>query len=131
MIKWVHSKDKSEIFRYQYCENRISIYCSTKFHVSFQVLKANGETDKRRLEDELDSLRARVMQLERQSSTKQETISMLQSTVQTYESKIQILEKEISDKSSQVEMSRRTNDRCNLEIDKANLENSSLRQENE
>ena len=56
---------------------------------------------------------------------------MLQSNIQTYENKIQNLEKENDEKKSQVDLNRRTNDRLASEIDKAKIDNASLRQENE
>lgn len=56
---------------------------------------------------------------------------MLQNHIQTYENKIQMLERETGEKNSQVELNRRQNDRLVDEIDKAKIDNSSLRQENE
>ncbi|XP_032794482.2 centrosomal protein of 135 kDa isoform X1 [Daphnia magna] len=98
---------------------------------SLQVIRAQGETEQRQLLDELDACKARINQLERQSSTKQDTITMLQNHIQTYENKIQMLERETGEKNSQVELNRRQNDRLVDEIDKAKIDNSSLRQENE
>ena len=96
-----------------------------------KVQKSQGDTERRQVMDELDSCKARIAQLERQSSTKQDTITMLQSNIQTYENKIQNLEKENDEKKSQVDLNRRTNDRLASEIDKAKIDNASLRQENE
>ncbi|KAI9560410.1 hypothetical protein GHT06_014427 [Daphnia sinensis] len=98
---------------------------------SLQVARAQGETEQRQLLDELDACKARINQLERQSSTKQDTITMLQNHIQTYENKIHTLERETGEKNSQVELNRRQNDRLVDELDKAKIDNSSLRQENE
>lgn len=97
----------------------------------FQVQRAQGETEQRQLLDELDACKARINQLERQSTTKQDTITMLQNHISTYENKIHMLEKETGDKTSQVELNRRQNERLAGEIDQAKIDNSSLRQENE
>jgi len=97
----------------------------------FQVQRAQGETEQRQLLDELDASKARINQLERQATTKQDTITMLQNHISTYENKIHMLEKETGDKTSQVELNRRQNERLAGEIDQAKIDNSSLRQENE
>ena len=97
----------------------------------FQVQRAQGETEQRQLLDELDASKARINQLERQATTKQDTITMLQNHISTYENKIHMLEKETGDKTSQVALNRRQNERLAGEIDQAKIDNSSLRQENE
>lgn len=118
----------------QVVKNRI-LYCTFSNSVVYiffvKVHRAQGDTEQRQLLDELDACKARINQLERQSSTKQETITMLQNHIQTYENKIQMLERETGEKNSQVELNRRQNDRLADEIDKAKIDNSSLRQENE
>lgn len=79
----------------------------------------------------MDASNARIVQLEKQLSIKQEIVTQLQASVKTYETKIRLLEQDEGDKQSQVELNRRQNVRLMTDLDQAKIDNNSLRQENE
>lgn len=81
--------------------------------------------------DQVDASNARIVQLEKQLSIKQEIVTQLQASVKTYETKIRLLEQDEGDKQSQVELNRRQNVRLMTDLDQAKIDNNSLRQENE
>lgn len=96
-----------------------------------QLQRSQGETEQRQLHDDLDSCKARIVQLEKQIAMKQETITIMQNSAQTYESKIRTLEQEGGEKSGQLEVCRRQHHRLVSDLDEANTMNAALRQENE
>ena len=96
-----------------------------------QVNRSQLETEKRHLQDEMDSLKARIAQLEKQIGIKQETINTQLSNIQSYQNDIQQLEEELANFRSQLDMSRRQNQQLTQDFDKGEGENAALRRENE
>ena len=93
--------------------------------------RSQKETENRHQLDEIDAANARVKQLEKQLSIKQENLMLMQANLQAYESKMQRLEQESSKQQSQAEMNQRQNHRLSEEIDQIKLNNTALRIENE
>lgn len=101
-------------------------------HFDFwQVHRSQKETENRQQMDEIDACNARIRQLEKQLSMKQENIMLIQANLQSYESKIQRMEQESSNQQSQAELNQRQIHRLNEEIDQLKLNNTGLRLENE